>query len=333
MEETPKKKRFKLFDSQREGRGVSKESANLPPNLKKFFILYKRDFTRLLSVNALMVFGNFPVFFLLIALQGMFSVDYTVPASNVFPLFSGVTAGAPTSAPMLALDGVLGMHQSGSTYLPLAYLFFGLGALVFLTFGIVNVGTAYILRNMIKGDPVFVWSDFWYAVRRNFKQGFFFGILDLIIVVLIPWNLLQLSAQDNFWLGVVFWFNILIGIVYFTMRRYIYLQMVTFDLSVYKILKNALIFSILGFKRNFLAFLGIVLLCFITLVCAYSGILLALAIAIPLMVLFANASYMTTYSAYFVIKRYMIDPYQKEHPEEAAPPPDDVDSFIITTEN
>ncbi len=323
MEETPKKKRFKLFDSQREGRGVSKETANLPPNLKKFFILYKRDFTRLLPVNAFMVFGNFPVFFLLLALQGMFSVDYTVPASNTFPLFSAIASQETLSAPLLALDGVLGIQQAGSTYLPAAYWFFGLGALVLFTFGLVNVGTTYVLRNMVKGDPVFVWSDFWYAVRRNFKQGFFFGILDLIIVVLIPWNLLQLSAQDNFWFGVVFWFNILIGILYFTMRRYIYLQMVTFDLSIYKILKNALIFSILGFKRNFLAFIGILLLCFITLACAYSGILLALAIAIPIMILFANASYMTTYSAYFIIKRYMIDPYHAEHPEENESLPDE----------
>ncbi len=321
-DETPKKKRFKLFDSQREGKGVTKEQANLPPNLKKFFILYKRDFTRLLTVNILMVFGNFPVFFLMLALSGMFSVHFTTPASNVFPLFSGILAETGLTAPQLALDGILGIQNAGSTYQPIAYLFFGLGALLLFTWGPVNAGTAYILRNMIKGDPVFVWSDFWYALRRNFKQSFFFGILDLIIVVLVPWNLLQLSANESFWLGVIFWFNILIAILYFTMRRYIYLQMVTFDLSVYKILKNSLIFSILGFKRNILAFLGIVALCVITLFFAYSGILLALAIAIPLMILFANASYMTTYAAYFVIKRYMIDPYQKQHPEAEEPAED-----------
>lgn len=321
-DETPKKKRFKLFDSQREGKGVTKEQANLPPNLKKFFILYKRDFTRLLSVNVLMVFGNFPVFFLFLAISGIFSVDYATPASNLFPLFSGITTETGLSAPLLALDGILGIQNAGSTYQPLAYLFFGLSALTLFTWGPVNVGTTYLLRNMIKGDPVFVWSDFWYAVRRNFKQALLFGMLDLIIVVLLPWNLIQLSANGNFWLGVVFWFNILIAILYFTMRRYLYLQMVTFNLSIYKILKNALIFSIIGFKRNILAFLGIAALCFLTLFFAYSGILLALAIAIPLMILFANASYMTTYAAYYVIKRYMIDPYQKAHSENEELPAD-----------
>lgn len=317
--EPPKKKKFKLFDSQREGKGVTKEQANLPPNLKKFFFLYKRDFTRLWGVNALLVFGNFPVFFLILAFIGFFSIDYTTPASNVFPLFSGISSFAEISSPLLALDGIWGVQTSGSVFLPTAYIFIALGLLVFFTFGIVNVGTTYILRNMIKGDPVFIWSDFWYAIRRNFKQAFFYGILDLIIVCLLPWNLLQLSAQDNFWLGIVFWCNILVAILYFTMRRYIYLQMVTFDLSIYKILKNALIFSILGFKRNFMAFLGILLLCFITVACAYSGILLALAVALPLFLLFSNASYMTTYAAYYVIKKYMIDPYQKNHPEEDTP--------------
>ena len=316
-EQPKKKKRFKLFDSQREGKGVSKEQANLPPNLKKFFIFYRRDFSRLLSVNMFLVLGNFPVFFLLFALSGMFSVDFATPAFGTYPLFSGITAHTGMSAPMLALNGIVGAQNSASAYLPMAYVFFGLSLLTFLTFGLVNVGTAYILRNMVKGEPVFVWTDFWYAVKRNVKQGLFFGMVDLLILVLIPFNILHYSALDGFWNGILFWVTLVAGIVYLVMRRYIYIQMVTFDLKITKILKNALIFSVLGFKRNILAFLGVILLCVITLMCAYSGVLFSLAIAIPLVLLFSNASYMTTYAAYFKIKELMIDPYYAEKKEEA----------------
>ena len=38
--------------------------------------------------------------------------------------------------------------------------------------------------------------------------------------------------------------------------------MVTFDLKIFKIIKNSLIFSLLGIKRNILAFLGIIILVF-----------------------------------------------------------------------
>ena len=315
-EEQPKKKRFKLFDSQREGKGVTKEQANLPPKLKKFFILYRRDFSRLLSVNMFIVLGNFPVFFLLLALSGMFSVDFAIPAAGSYSLFAGITAQTGMSAPALALNGILGAQSAASAYLPHAYVFFGLSLLTFFTFGLVNAGTAYILRNMVKGDPVFVWQDFWYAVRRNVKQGLFFGMLDLLLLVLIPFNILHYSAGAGFWNGVLFWLTVVAGILFLVMRRYIYVQMVTFDLKITKILKNAFIFSILGFKRNFLAFMGIILLCFITLMCAYSGVLFSLAIAIPLVLLFSNASYMTTYAAYFKIKELMIDPYYAEKKEE-----------------
>lgn len=314
---TKKKKRFKLFDSQREGKGVTKEQANLPPRLKKFFILYRRDFSRLLSVNIFIVLGNFPILFLIPVLSGLFSFDFAVPALNSFTAFNGIFLQQETmSAPMLALHGIFGAQSAGSEYQTIAYVFFGISALTLFTFGLVNVGTTYLVRNMVKSDPVFMWSDFWYAVRRNFKQAFFFGIFDLVVVCLIPFNILTLSANEGFWNGILFWFNIIVGIIYIVMRRYIYLQMVTFDLSIYKILKNSLIFAIIGFKRNVLAFLGIGILIFLNLMLAYSGILLSLALAVPLLLLFSNASYMTTYAAYFKIKEYMIDPYLKEHPEE-----------------
>lgn len=316
--EGKKKKRFKLFDSQREGKGVTKEEALLPPGLKKFFILYKRDFSRLLSVNILMVLGNFPVLFLIVALSGLVSNELVYPSNDAFGVFSGILEMEGYSAPTLALNGILGSLGTANAYTPLTYLFFGLGALLFFTFGLVNVGTTYILRNMVKGEPVFVWSDFWYAIRRNLKQGFFFGILDLLILLLIPYNVMLLTQGSGFGNGILFWLNIVFGLTYLAMRAYIYIQMVTFDLSIYKILKNALIFSVVGFKRNFVAFLGKLFLVFITVILAYSGVLLSLAIVLPFLLLLANGAYMSTYAAYYKIEELMIKPYLKKQEEKSA---------------
>ena len=140
---------------------------------------------------------------------------------------------------------------------------------------------------------------------------FFFGIFDLLLIAMIPTNILLLSQGSGFFNGLVFWLNIVIGILYLMMRCYIYLQMITFDLSIRKILKNSLIFAFIGFKRLILAFLGNLLLIFIVLGLAYSGAMLALAIVLPLTILLSNCAYMTTYAAYFKIKEIMIDPYNE----------------------
>ena len=103
------------------------------------------------------------------------------------------------------------------------------------------------------------------------------------------------------------------------MKYYIYVQMVTFNLTVFKILKNSLIFSLLGFKRNIMALLGIILLLLIELTCVtgVGGILLPFGIALPFLILFSTFAYMKVYAAYYKIKEVMIDPYLAEHPEEA----------------
>ena len=104
--------------------------------------------------------------------------------------------------------------------------------------------------------------------------------------------------------------------------------MVTFKLSVFKILKNSLIFSLLGIKRNIMALLGIVAFIAIEIFLLFGtgAILLPVALAALLCVLFATFAYMKVYASYFKIKQIMIDPYLAEHPElvEEEPDYDDV---------
>ena len=94
--------------------------------------------------------------------------------------------------------------------------------------------------------------------------------------------------------------------------------MVTFKLSVFKIIKNSLSFSLLGLKRNLLALLGNILSVFIVLLLLLGtgGLLVPFAVAAPFAMLFSTMAYKKVYAAYFRIKDIMIDPYYAEHPEE-----------------
>ena len=101
--------------------------------------------------------------------------------------------------------------------------------------------------------------------------------------------------------------------------------MVTFDLSIAKILKNSLIFALVGWKRNILALLGIVAAVFLNLMLFSSGFLIPIGIAMPLVALFAVIQYISAYAAWFKIKQIMIDPYAKDEPDEF----DDIEPVAI----
>ena len=106
-----------------------------------------------------------------------------------------------------------------------------------------------------------------------------------------------------------------LAILYFFMRFYIYHLQITFELSIRKILKNALIFTTLGIKRNLMALLGMVLLTAIVvgLVALTIGLfgmnLLPIPVMISLMIYLAATAFISSYAAYPIIDRYMIAPF------------------------
>ena len=314
------KKKFKLFDFNKDGKGVSKDEAPVKPNLKGFFTQYKRKFSRLLSVNIFMVLGNFPIFFAGLAIAGYGSVSSTAPSSVLYPIISAMNRFEPSPV-TAALGAVYGLQSPLTAYSTGSFILFGLSLLLLFTFGPTNVGTTYILRNLVRGDPVFMWSDFWYAVKRNLRQGILLGILDLLISFLLVFNVRYYYAGLNghFGGGLLFYISLAMLILWFYMRFYMYILLVTFDLSIFKILKNSLIFSIIGFKRNFMATLGILVLVLLNyMVFVYVQ---PLGIVLPMVLTLSNGAFMSTYAAYFKIKEIMIDPYENEKPPEPVEPP------------
>ena len=315
-----KNKRLRIFDITRDGRGLSKTKTEKNGSLKRFFISYKDNFGKITSLNIFMVIGNFPLVFLIMTFAGITKEAALIPAYDVFQNLAGFFINSAPSAHSMTLFAHEGIQTVIFQPTTSTYIFYALSALTLLTFGCVNVGSAYILRNIAKGEPVFLWSDFWYAIKRNWKQALPFGIIDVAINGILIWNVYTMfSSGGDFFANTLFWCNLVILILYFVMRYYIYVQMVTFDLTVFKILKNSLIFALLGFKRNFVATLGVFLAIIIEIVCLFGagGILLPFGIALPFLILLSSLSYMKVFAAYFKIKDVMIDPYLAEHPEEA----------------
>ncbi len=306
-----KKKHFlyNFFNPRGNGKGITKEEAKkMPRNIPNFFKFYSRYFNTMFALNIFAFLGNFPLLFGLFALTGNLNINSTAPASSLFaPLYGAATAGSgnPISA---ALFGVHGYQVNISLPTTATYVFFGLTALMFLTFGLVNLSTAYVMRNIVKGDPMTFFGDIKYSIKKNWKQGMILGVLDLLFILIIAYDLVlffigSTSTFYAFLLGVM----AIIAMIYTMMRYYMYIMLVTFDLSIYKIIKNSFIFALLGFKRNIVAFLG-------TAAAAVLDIYLLtiafpIGIILPVLILVSFTTFMGIYAAYPKVKEIMIDPY------------------------
>ena len=277
-----------------------------------------------------MVLGNLPIFFIIAVLSGYSREAIYLPSSDIFQNLGGIfmiEESSPFQMTLFALEGLPNQILVNTT---LTYVFIGIGSLTLFTFGIVNAGSAYVLRNIAKGEPVFVWSDFWYAVSRNWKQALPFGIIDALINIVLMFNIYTSISNGDFTTSLMFWSNIVLIILYFFMRCYIYVQMVTFDLTVFKIFKNSLIFALAGLKRNIMALIGCLILIFLEIMFIFGlgGILLPLGVALPLAIMISGMAYMKVYASYFKIKEIMIDP-QMEKSESNSDINDDNDDEII----
>ena len=316
LEEEPKKKKKKhnIFDLfyNRE-RKNDNEGGWHERTFAYFFPLLWQNITRLLYINLMFVIGNFPLFIIMLALSQNLHLHATLPANPLYaPIYGALKLGAASPA-SAAFSGVYGVITDVAlwTTAARAVLIVGIVLLLF-TFGPVMTGTTYILRNIVKGEPIFLINDFFYAIKKNIKQCIVLGILDILISFLLIYDVYffylnpQLPASGAFIV-----ISIFLILLYFMMRFYMYTIMITFDLSIFKILKNSLIFVLLGLGRNFVALVGIVLAVLIN-----YGVMLAfvpIGVVLPFILTVSVSMFIYTYAAWPKIKKVMIDPYYDEY--------------------
>ncbi len=305
-----------IFDTQKEGKGVKKGEVK-DPTFKNFFKYYGRSITKLLNTNLMFTLLCLPVFSLFFAIAGFTNLSAPAASGTLFgPVRSAIISGNINPVTM-SLFGVYGVQTDQSVRLTVPTLiFFGIAALVIFTWGYANTGMFYVIRNVQKGEPVFMFADFKQTIKQNKFQALILGIIDLAIIGLTFYDLqfFVINSSLSTMYSVMFWICVFIGVAYLIMRVYIYLMLVTFDLSIYKMFKNALIFVFIGLKRNIPAILGMLLVIAFN-VFIFIGFL-PVGIVLPFVLTFSTCAYIGVYAAYPKIKEIMIDPYYNENEEE-----------------
>ena len=296
---------MKIFNFKKDDIGVE-YAEDTTPNIGFFFKSLWRKLTKLISINHLAIFQFAP---LIIAFFTYFWAEMKPTILNsAYPVLQGIIDfPEATPADMVAMFVSSTQykipHETWGLWIVLAVLY-----LIFvLTFGLWNAGLTYLMRELVNGRPVFIFSDMKHAIKKNFKQALGFGVLDALLITILFVDFGYLSNLPYDFFGDFMYVAIIaISIIYFIMRFYLYLMLVTFDMKLGKLFKNALIFVALGIKRNLLAILWMIVMLAIN-ICIFV-MFQPLGIIMPILYIISFPLFTTTYAAYPVIKKYMIDP-------------------------
>ena len=58
-----------------------------------------------------------------------------------------------------------------------------------VTLGLSNAGLTYITRNFTREKPVFLLSDYFAVIKKNWKQAFPMGIINTLLTLLIAFDI------------------------------------------------------------------------------------------------------------------------------------------------
>lgn len=108
-----------------------------------------------------------------------------------------------------------------------------------------TAGATYVMRNWARDEHSFVWSDFWDAVKANWKLALPVSVISgfLPLLVYVSWLFYGQLATDS----VLYMVPMGLVLIVFTMWKLsemvIYTMMVTYDLKLRDLLRNALLLT------------------------------------------------------------------------------------------
>lgn len=260
---------FGFFDYTKPGPGVNKDEPQKAAPLR-FLDIYTRKFWNLIKINMLYFALSIPSIIL-----------FLIVSVFVFPQITKETS----------LD---------------IYMRMIIGALFFtipvIAFGPAQAGFTYVLRNYAREEHSFIFSDFKEHALKNFKQGMIICTIDIVAFAIMMFDLkiyLTMKSSSPF-LVIPTTLMMIVFVIFIMMHMYIYPIMVTFQLKVKEIYKNAFIFSVLKFFPN----LGILLLCFVLVVASFYNIVIGV-ILFPLITL-STIGLLTNFYIYPKLQKYMM---------------------------
>ena len=206
----------------------------------------------------------------------------------------------------------------------IANLLYAVVSIPVVTRGLAEAGLTFVTRNYAREKHVFLPSDFFDTIKKNWKQSLITGILELVISaclvfdIVYAWDWLNAVEGIQFMPLLFFAVSFFLVVIFSYARYYLYMQIITFKLSFKQVWKNSLLLAIAGFKENLIISLALLAVYALAAVLLLNWFWYVLAPLVILYVLLFPAfrSFLIQFTIFPIIKRTIIDPYYKEHPEE-----------------
>ncbi len=185
--------------------------------------------------------------------------------------------------------------------------------------GLAAAGMTNITRNMAVDTHSFGTSDFLDTIKKNWKQALIAGIINILAIGFLAFDIyfFWVYAQNVLrTVGLVVCISALL--IFLVMRYYIWIILITFKLSFKEIYINSFKLSILGLKNNIIILLGMAIIYAVCYGLGIVGVGLTqfLFFLIAIFVLPAYRFLLIQFNVFPNIKKYMIEPYYENHPDE-----------------
>ena len=244
-----------------------------------FWDIFKGRFTKIMLLNILLIVFCLPVVALF-----LFRTVIISGYGAMYPFAQGLGSGYGA---MISLVGL-----SEDVVLNVNLIVYALSPVVFLIASIGVAGAAYIARNLVWTEGIFVTNDFWRGIRQNLKQMLLIALVYSFIFYFFTASISLCDKAIVMGEGISWLFTIskivlyLFFICYSIMTLHMITMSVTYELKFIQLMKNAFLFTIAFIPQN-LFFLAVAIIPFILLL--LGGIFEAIGI---IMILLFGGSYL-----------------------------------------
>lgn len=198
-------------------------------------------------------------------------------------------------------------------------LLYSLACIPIVTIGPATAAFTTVLKKYSMERHSYIWSDFWESFKKNFKQSFWVGIVDLILFIgtISAITVYPKLSETSKLFTVALLISISIAVTLIIMNFYIFLMIVSLELSLKDIIKNAFILTCAALKENVITLLAVSLVA----AAVYALMFFSNIFFILLFALFLSSfcGFVIVFNCYPIIQKYIINPYYEakgiENPE------------------
>ena len=279
---------FKIYNYERGGKGVSKDEPQKSA-VANFFSILGGRLTKLIQLNLL------------------FMIPFLVVIALCVVLFF---------LPVTRYDIVL--VKGGVSYNFSLWNFYVVTAPLILLSPFF-AGITYVTRNFARREHAFIFMDSKEVIAKNWKPFLLNGLLTYVVYFLLSFASIYyyISLRESWVFAIPFAICVMAIIVFLFMQYYVPVMIITFDLKLRQIYKNALIFSVLGIGRNLVITAVSAVMLYIFWQCLNYMLLTVLLVLLYIVLLaFSFHGFLINYCVYPVVEKYLIIPYYGDGSEQ-----------------